>query len=81
MLPCSAPLKADDIDMEDTWKTFFVIASNFSTGSEAVLSRGSLTRNAIASYAIPGARPPVFIDGNMMYDGGTFNNEKRELFR
>jgi NTE family protein len=63
-----------DIDMEDTWKTFFVIASNFSTGSEAVLSRGSLTRNVIASYAIPGAMPPVFIDGNMMYDGGTFNN-------
>jgi NTE family protein len=63
-----------DIDMEDTWKTLFVIASNFSTGSEAVLSRGNLTRSVIASYAIPGAMPPVFIDGNMMYDGGTFNN-------
>jgi NTE family protein len=63
-----------DIDMEDTWKTFFVIASNFSTGSEAVLLRGSLTRNVIASYAIPGALPPIFVDGNMMYDGGTFNN-------
>jgi NTE family protein len=63
-----------DIDTEDTWTTFFVIASNFTTGTEAVLSRGSLTRNVIASYAIPGALPPVFIDGNMMYDGGTFNN-------
>lgn len=63
-----------DIDMEDTWKTFFVIASNFSTGNEAVLSKGSLTRNVIASYAIPGALPPVFIDGQMMFDGGTFNN-------
>lgn len=63
-----------DIDMEDTWKTFFVVASNFSTGSEAVLSRGGLARNVIASYAIPGALPPVFIGGSMMYDGGTFNN-------
>jgi NTE family protein len=63
-----------DIDMEDTWKTFFVIASNYSTGSEAVLSRGNLARNVIASYAIPGALPPAFIDGHMMYDGGTFNN-------
>lgn len=63
-----------DIDMEDTWKTFFVIASNFSTGNEAVLSKGGLTRNVIASYAIPGALPPVFIDGQMMFDGGTFNN-------
>jgi NTE family protein len=63
-----------DIDMEDTWKTFFVIASNYSTGSETVLSRGNLARNVIASYAIPGALPPAFIDGHMMYDGGTFNN-------
>ena len=63
-----------DIDMEDTWKTFFVIASNYSTGSETVLSRGNLARNVIASYAIPGAMPPAFIDGHMMYDGGTFNN-------
>jgi NTE family protein len=63
-----------DIDMEDSWKTFFVVASNFSTGSEAVLSRGGLARNVIASYAIPGALPPVFIDGHMMYDGSTFNN-------
>ena len=63
-----------DVDMEDTWKTFFVIASNYSTGSEAVLSRGNLARNVIASYAIPGAMPPAFIDGHMMYDGGTFNN-------
>ncbi|QUS40976.1 cyclic nucleotide-binding domain-containing protein [Tardiphaga alba] len=65
---------ASHIDMEDTWKTFFVIASNYSTGGEAVLTHGSLARNVIASYAIPGALPPVFIDGHMMFDGGTFNN-------
>ena len=63
-----------DIDTEDTWKTFFVIASDFSLGSEAVLDRGNLARNVIASYAIPGALPPMFIDGHMMFDGGTFNN-------
>jgi len=64
----------DDIDAEDTWKTFFVIASDFSTGTEAVLDRGGLARNVIASYAIPGALPPVFIGGHMLFDGGTFNN-------
>jgi NTE family protein len=63
-----------DVDTEDTWKTFFAIASNFSTGNEAVLCSGNLVRNVIASFAIPGALPPVFIDGNMMFDGGTFNN-------
>jgi NTE family protein len=64
----------NDIDMEDSWKTFFVIASNFSAGTEAILTNGNLVRNVIASYAIPGALPPVFIGGQMMFDGGTFNN-------
>jgi NTE family protein len=63
-----------EIDMEDSWKTFFVIASNFSAGSEAVLSHGSLVRNVSASFAIPGALPPVLIDGHLLFDGGTFNN-------
>lgn len=64
----------DAIDSEDCWTTFFTIASDFSTGSEAVLQRGDLTRNVGASYAIPGALPPVFVGGHMMYDGSTFNN-------
>ena len=63
-----------DIDSEDTWKTFFVVASDFSIGNEALLDKGNLARNVIASYAIPGALPPMFIDGHMMFDGGTFNN-------
>jgi hypothetical protein len=44
-----------DIDMEDTWKTFFAIAANFSYGREDVLATGSLIRNVTASFAIPGA--------------------------
>ena len=63
-----------DIDMEDCWLTFFVVASNYSNDTEAVLTAGRLSRNVIASYAIPGALPPVFVDSQMMYDGGTFNN-------
>lgn len=64
----------DAIDHEDSWITFFTMASDFSIGREAVLSRGDLTRNVGASYAIPGALPPVFVGGHMMYDGSTFNN-------
>jgi NTE family protein len=62
------------IDAEDTWKTLFVIASDFSTNSETVLDKGPLARNVIASYAVPGALPPMFIDGHLMFDGGLFNN-------
>jgi NTE family protein len=64
----------DAIDIEDSWITFFTMASDFSIGCEAVLSRGGLIRNVGASYAIPGALPPVFVGGHMMYDGSTFNN-------
>lgn len=64
----------DDIDIEDTWKSFFVMASNFSTGSEQVLQTGSMARNVAASFAIPGALPPVLMDGQLLFDGGTFNN-------
>lgn len=63
-----------DIDMEDSWKTFFVMAANFSYGREEVLSTGSLVRNVTASFSIPGALPPVLMDGSLMFDGGTFNN-------
>jgi NTE family protein len=55
-------------------KSISVIASDFSAGTEAVLDRGNLARNVIASYAIPGALPPVFIGGHMLFDGGTLNN-------
>jgi NTE family protein len=64
----------DAVDSEDCWTTFFTMASDFSTGREATLLRGDLTRNVGASYAIPGALPPVFVGGHMMYDGSTFNN-------
>lgn len=63
-----------DIDMEDSWKTFFVMAGNFSYGREEVLDTGRLVPNVTASFSIPGALPPVLLDGNLMFDGGTFNN-------
>ncbi|RYE77863.1 MAG: patatin, partial [Hyphomicrobiales bacterium] len=63
-----------EIDMEDSWKTFFVMASDFSAGSEQVLDQGALVRNVSASFAIPGALPPVLVDGHLLFDGGTFNN-------
>jgi NTE family protein len=63
-----------EIDMEDSWKTFFSIASNFSAGREEVLTQGPLVRNVAASFAIPGALPPIVKDGQLLFDGGTFNN-------
>lgn len=63
-----------DADLEDTWKPLFCIASNYSRASEVVLRRGPLAKAVRASVAIPAALPPVIMDGDLMIDGGTFNN-------
>ncbi len=63
-----------DIDMEDCWKTFFAIASNFTTHEEQALSYGNLARNVLASFSIPGLMPPSIMNGDLLFDGGSFNN-------
>ena len=63
-----------DIGIEDTWVTFFCISANYTTSTEAVLTRGPLAKSILASYAIPGALPPIPIDGHLHVDGGTVNN-------
>jgi len=61
-------------DLVDLWKGFFCIASNYSRGQELRLQQGDLSQALRASLAIPGALPPVIRDGELLCDGGTFNN-------
>ena len=61
-------------DIVDLWKGFFCIASNYSQGQEMCLTQGDLGQSLLASIAIPGALPPVVRDGDLLCDGGTFNN-------
>jgi len=68
-------------DAEDLWKNFFCVASNYSQASEQVLQHGSLHRALMASMAIPGALPPVLHDGDLLCDGGTFNNYPVDVMR
>ena len=63
-----------DADAEDLWKGFYCVASNYSQAREQRLTRGNLARALRASVAIPGALPPVVMDGDLLCDGGTFNN-------
>jgi NTE family protein len=60
--------------IEDTWKTYFCVASNYSKACEVVLRRGPLAKSIRASAAVPGLLPPVPIDGDLMVDGGAFNH-------
>lgn len=68
-------LMADfNFDTEDLWLPFFSIASNLSTGKEAVHHEGKLWERLRASAALPGIAPPSIIDGDIYYDGGLLNN-------
>lgn len=62
------------VDIEDLWKNYFCIATNYSQAREDILQSGDLQKSVLASIAIPGALPPVVRDGDLLCDGGTFNN-------
>ena len=76
-----ASLMGGPVDIVDLWKGYFCIASNYSKGSEMQLHKGDLGRALRASIAIPGALPPVVMDGELFCDGGTFNNFPADVMR
>ena len=63
-----------DLHLEDLWKPYFCVASNYSTATESVLTSGPLAKSIRASVSIPGVLPPVMMDGDLHIDGGIFNN-------
>jgi NTE family protein len=67
-------LVGDGVAIEDLWKTYFCIATNYSQAREQYIDGGDLARALLASTAIPGALPPVVSEGDLLCDGGTFNN-------
>jgi NTE family protein len=74
-------LMGEPIDIEDLWKTYFCIATNYSQAREQPIKSGDLARALRASIAIPGALPPVVHDGDLLCDGGTFNNFPVDVMR
>ena len=67
--------------IEDLWKPFFCVATNYSQAREERLSNGPILPALLASIAIPGALPPVVRDGDLLCDGGTFNNFPVDVMR
>ncbi|MDT8443543.1 MAG: patatin-like phospholipase family protein [Desulfuromonadales bacterium] len=51
-----------------------IIASDFVSGEEVILSKGKMLPALQASAAIPGIFPPVEIDGRYLIDGGVANH-------
>lgn len=61
-------------DVTDTWRTLRCVATNYSQAREEVIGRGRLDRTIRASVSIPVALPPVPWNGDLLIDGGVFNN-------
>ncbi len=72
---------SDGARIEDLWKTYYCVATNFSQAREQVIRKGPLLDGMLASIAIPGALPPLISDGDLLCDGGTFNNFPVDVMR
>ena len=70
-----------DLGIEDLWKNYYCVATNYSQAREQVLRSGPLVNAVMASCAIPGALPPVLHDGDLLCDGGMFNNFPADVMR
>jgi NTE family protein len=69
------------LNVEDTWKNFFCVVSNYTRAAEVVVTRGDLAKWLRTSVSIPGVLPPVPHHGELMGDGGTFNNFPTDVMR
>ncbi|HBI21349.1 MAG TPA: hypothetical protein DDY37_01975, partial [Legionella sp.] len=68
--------------IEDLWKNFFCITSNFTLRKMDVLKRGLLYLAIRASVSLPGVLPPISNEHNeLLIDGGIFNNIPVDVMR
>lgn len=62
-----------DIQIQDTQIPYRAVATNLVSGQSVVMSEGPLRRAVMASCAVPGAVPPVEVNGMLLSDGGSIN--------
>ena len=74
-------LTGHDARLEDLWRPAFCVATNYSSACESVIRRGDVQLAVRASTAIPGALPPVVLEGELYCDGGGFNNFPTDVMR
>ncbi len=59
-----------DIDIQDCQIKFRAVATDLLSGEAVVLDHGPIRRAVMASCAVPGAVPPVELNGKILSDGG-----------
>jgi NTE family protein len=60
---------------------FRAVATNIENGDPFIIKSGNIARAMRASMSIPGALPPITIDGTLLVDGGIANNIPIDIVR
>ena len=63
-----------DYDFDRLYVPFLCVGSDISNSREVVFRKGDLAQAVRASMTFPVYFRPILIDGNIMYDGGIYNN-------
>ncbi len=71
----------EHVKVEDLWKPFFCVASNYSRAQVEIMRVGDLDLAITASVSIPAVFPPVLINGDLLVDGASFNNYPVDVMR
>jgi len=70
------------VNIDDLWKNFFCIASNFTLRRMEILEHGLLYKALRASTSLPGVVPPISNEADeLLVDGGIFNNLPVDVMR
>jgi NTE family protein len=69
------------IDIEDLVLPFFCVSADLVTSNVVIHRTGPLWRSLRASIAIPGILPPVFVDDQILVDGGAANHLPVDVMR
>lgn len=72
---------ADINDFDKLPIPYRAIASDLETGEMVVIKGGRLADAARASMSVPGAFPPIELDGRMLIDGGIVRNVPVDIVR
>jgi NTE family protein len=63
-----------DVQLEDLPVPCFAVSANLTRAAPQIHTRGPAWRAVRASVSLPGIFPPVFLDGDVLVDGGIFDN-------
>ena len=65
---------AANYNFDSLFVPFFCIGADISNSKETIFRSGDLAQAVRASMTVPFVFRPILMDGNIMYDGGIYNN-------